>query len=264
MRNRIMAITRSTDTVSSSQLLTTFPDHLNAVVIGASGGIGAAIVKQLFEAPKVGRVLALSRTPVEQNEKIFTAHIDLENPEKIESAAEHAKECLGSVHLVFVATGLLHDGDLQPEKTLRSLSPDVLARSFAINAIGPALLARAFIPLMPREGKTAFAAISARVGSITDNGLGGWYSYRASKAALNQLMRTTAIEVARKYKEAVFLALHPGTTDTSLSKPFQSGVPSNKLFTPHYSANRMLQVIDQAEPRNSGQLIAWDGEVLPY
>jgi len=117
---------------------------------------------------------------------------------------------------------------------------------------------------MPREGKTAFAAISARVGSITDNGLGGWYSYRASKAALNQLMRTTAIEVARKYKEAVFLALHPGTTETSLSKPFQSGVPKNKLFTPHYSANRMLQVIDQAEPRDSGKLIAWDGEVLPY
>jgi len=264
MRNRSMATTRSTNTVDPYQLLTTFPDHLNAVVIGASGGIGSAITKQLFQAPKVGRVLALSRTSVKQNEKVFAAQIDLENPEKIEAAAEHAKECLGSVHLVFVATGLLHDGDLQPEKALRSLTPDVLARSFAINAIGPALLARSFIPLMPREGKTAFAAISARVGSITDNGLGGWYSYRASKAALNQLMRTTAIEVARKYKEAVFLALHPGTTETSLSKPFQSGVPKNKLFTPHYSANRMLQVIDQAEPRDSGKLIAWDGEVLPY
>ncbi len=257
MRNRSMAITRSTDTVDPSKLLTTFPNHLNAIVVGASGDLGAAITKQLFQAPKVGRVLALSRTPAEQNEKVLAAHIDLANPDTIEAAAARANECLESVHLVFVATGLFHGGDLKPENSLRNPAP----QSFFTDATGLALLTRAFIPLMPRTGKTVFATLSSPVGS-TDNGLGRSQS-RASKAALHQLIRTTAVKEARKNIEAVFLALHPGIADTGPMKPSHSDVPKNKLFTPHYSANRMLQIIDQAEPKNSGAFVSWDGEVLP-
>ena len=153
---------------------------------------------------------------------------------------------------------------MKPEKALRSIDAESMARAFKINTAGPALIAKYFTPLMARSAKSVFAALSARVGSITDNHLGGWYSYRASKAALNQFIRTTAIEMARKRGETVFLSLHPGTTDTALSHPFQAGVPHGKLFTPHYSANRLLQVIDQASKEDSGALIAWNGELLPY
>ncbi len=259
-----MAIEISSDTVDPSRLLTSLSNGLNAVVVGASGGIGAAVLQQLSQCPYVTRILALSRRPGMSTEAIVHHAIDVTDETSIATAAQVARTQLGDVHLIFVATGLLHDGDLQPEKALRQLSPEAMARAFAVNAAGPALVAKHFTPLLPRSGKSVFAAISARVGSIADNGLGGWYAYRASKAALNQLIRTTAIEVARKHPDAVFLALHPGTTDTDLSEPFQAGVPDGKLFTPAYSANRMLQVIDQATPADSGKLIAWDGAVLPY
>ncbi len=259
-----MSIQRSTDTVDPSKLLTRFAGPINAVVIGATGGIGAAVLEQLRQCPHVARVAALSRTPGAPDEKVTHATIDITDEASVADAAALVKQTLGSVHLVFIATGLLHDGDLQPEKALRSLDAGHMAQVFAVNATGPALAAKHFAPLLPRTGKSVIAAISARVGSIADNGLGGWYAYRASKAALNQLMRTAAIEVARKHPDAVFLSLHPGTTDTKLSEPFQAGVPDGKLFTPHYSANRMLQVIDQATPADSGGLFAWDGEKLPY
>ena len=153
---------------------------------------------------------------------------------------------------------------MKPEKALRSFDAVNIIHALNINAVGPALFAKHFTPLMPKNAKSVFAALSARVGSITENSLGGWYSYRASKAALNQLIQTTAIEIARKNGNIVVLALHPGTTDTALSHPYQSGVPDGKLFTPHYSANRMLQLIDQSVPEDSGKFVAWDGRELPY
>mgnify|MGYP003127307536 FL=1 len=237
---------------------------LNAVVIGAQGGIGAAVIDALVAAPRVGRVLALSRRPGQASGKVETGPLDLEDPASIDAAARLAEESLGTVHLIFVASGILHQGAMQPEKSWRALDAGNMARAFAVNATGPALVAARFVGLLPRDEKACFAAVSARVGSITDNGFGGWYAYRASKAALNQLIRTFAIELGRKHPQAIALALHPGTTDTALSSPFQVNVPNGKLFTPAYSANRMLQVIDAAESADSGKLIAWDGEVLPY
>ena len=259
-----MTISISKDTASPEDLLASFPKSLNVVVIGAQGGIGAAVTDALTAAPRVGRVLALSRRPGESSGKVETGAMDLEDPDSIGAAAEVAEQMLGNVHLIFVARGILHQGAMQPEKSWRALDAENLARAFAVNATGPALVAARFAHLLPRDEKACFAAVSARVGSITDNGFGGWYAYRASKAALNQLIRTFAIELGRKHPLATALALHPGTTDTALSAPFQGNVPDGKLFTPAYSANRMLQVIDAAAPADSGKLIAWDGEVLPY
>ena len=139
-----------------------------------------------------------------------------------------------------------------------------LAHLFAINAIGPALVLRHFAPLLAGDAPSAIACISARVGSISDNRLGGWYGYRASKAALNQIVRTAAIELARIRPQAVCVALHPGTVDTDLSKPFQRGVPPEKLFTPAHSAGRLLAVLDALTPAQSGRIFAWDGaEIAP-
>jgi NAD(P)-dependent dehydrogenase (short-subunit alcohol dehydrogenase family) len=163
---------------------------------------------------------------------------------------------------VFIATGVLHSAGLNPEKANSQLSAEALTTAFAVNTIGPALVARALLPLMPRGRKTVLAALSARVGSIADNRLGGWHSYRASKAALNQLIHTMAIEQARRNPEQILLALHPGTVDSDLSKPFQKGVKT--LFTPEQSARHLLRVIDAATPAQSGLLLDWRGEVIAF
>jgi len=236
--------------------LSSFDAPFDAVVIGASGGIGSAMVRQLEQSAGVGQVLALSRSDAAN-------HIDLADEASIALAAERASG-LTNLRLVVVATGLLHDGDgLQPEKALRALDPAAMARNFAVNATGPALVLKHFAPLLPRRGKAVFAAISARVGSISDNRLGGWYSYRASKVALNMLLKTAAIELGRTRKDLVVLGLHPGTVDTGLSKPFQSNVSDAKLFTPEQSARCMLDVIDTAMADASGSVVAWDGQTVP-
>jgi NAD(P)-dependent dehydrogenase (short-subunit alcohol dehydrogenase family) len=233
-----------------------FDALFDAVVIGASGGIGAAVCSLLRASEGVGEVLGLSRSDPAN-------YIDLADEASIAAAAGRAAQ-LPNLRLVFVATGLLHDGEaLQPEKALRALDPAAMARNFAVNATGPTLLLKHFAPLLPRQGKAVFAAVSARVGSISDNRMGGWYSYRASKAALNMLLRTAAIELGRTRKELVVLGLHPGTVDTGLSKPFQSNVSEGKLFSPEQSARYMLDVIVGTRPEHSGCVVAWDGQTVP-
>lgn len=185
---------------------------------------------------------------------------DLDITDESSIAATAAR--IGPVDAVIVATGLLHDGQQAPEKTYRALDAAALARSFAVNGIGPALVAKHFLPLLPRDRRGVFAALSAKVGSISDNRLGGWYAYRASKAALNQLIRTASIELRRTHPQAICVGLHPGTVDTRLSAPFQRGVPD--LFTPERSAAALLEVLDSLTPEQSGRLWAWDGrEIAP-
>lgn len=223
-----------------------------AVVIGASGGIGAAVVERLRRAGGHAVVHALSRSG---------SGLDLEEEASIAEAARRIAEG-PAPDLVFVATGVLHSGR-QPERSLRALDPEHLLRDYRINAVGPALVAKHFLPLLPRDGRAVFAALSARVGSIGDNRLGGWHSYRASKAALNMLLRNIAIETARTHPQAIIAGLHPGTADTALSAPFQKGVPEDRLFTPAYSAERLLNVIDGLQPTDSGGVFAWDGQRIP-
>jgi NAD(P)-dependent dehydrogenase (short-subunit alcohol dehydrogenase family) len=238
----------------------------SAVVVGASGGLGAAFVDALLEDGRFETVVALSRRgSVDRPTRpgLLRGALDLLDEPGIARAAA-ALQDLAPVRLVIVATGLLHAPDgLRPEKTLGSLDPARLARLFAVNATGPALVAKHFLPKMPRQGRVVFAAVSARVGSIGDNRLGGWYGYRASKAALNMLLRTTAIEWARSAKESVCIGLHPGTVDTALSAPFQSGVSEGRLFTPAHSARCLLQVIARRTPADTGRVFAWDGTEVP-
>ena len=197
--------------------------------------------------------------------KAIPIRLDLEDEDTMASAAETVAGAFSDVDMVLVATGLLHDGDgLQPEKTWRTLDAARFERVLRINTVGPALIAKHFLPLLARDRKSVFAALSARVGSISDNQIGGWHAYRASKAALNMLIRNFAIELGRRNKQAIAVGLHPGTTDTGLSRPFQAGVPEGKLFAPDFVAHRLLQVIDGLKPADSGQFFAWDGSRIAF
>ncbi|QJB68200.1 SDR family NAD(P)-dependent oxidoreductase [Parasphingorhabdus halotolerans] len=224
-----------------------------AVIVGANGGIGSAMVAALLKEGNFERVIGLSRrtdSPVP---------LDLTSEDSIAEAAHWLKNQGIAPHLVFVATGLLHGSEIGPEKSMRELNADWLIENYQINAIGPALVAKHFLPLMPKDVLITFAAISARVGSISDNRLGGWYGYRAAKAALNMMIRNLSIEWARRNKRSIIVALHPGTVDTKLSKPFQTNVPAGKLFDSERAALQLLDVLDELKPVDSGKIFAWDG-----
>lgn len=202
------------------------------------------------------------RAIVATHEKLRTARFDLESETSIAAAVD---DCVldGPLHLVVVATGMLHADDVKPEKTWASLTPTALQRAFAVNTIGPALIAKHSLKHLATQGKSVFCALSARVGSISDNRLGGWHAYRASKAALNMLLRTLAIELAMRNKVALCVGLHPGTVHTALSKPFVGASTSARVFSPEFSVDRLLQVIDQLSPADTGRIFAWDGLEIP-
>lgn len=244
--------------------LTSFNAPMRVALFGASGGIGAALLDLFAANERVGAIYAGARSSVSaETPKVTPFHFDLTREHTIADAAAYMSEG-GPLDLVLVTTGVLHEVSMQPEKTWREFNADSFAHAFAVNATGPALIAKHMLPSLARDRKTVFAALSARVGSIEDNRLGGWASYRASKAALHQIVRTCAIELARHRKEAVCIALHPGTVDTDLSKPFQRGVAAEKLFTPTFCAERLLAVIDGLTPAESGNAFAWDGVRIPF
>ena len=235
--------------------LRSFESDGSAVVVGASGGVGGALVSQLQGDPAFATIFALARS--------FDggARIDITDEASVIVAAAGLRAPL---RLVIVATGALQGpGFPQPEKSYRALDPVAMMESFRVNTIGPALVAKHLLPLMAPRGKTVFAALSARVGSIGDNRAGGWHTYRASKAALNMILRNLAIEVGRRNPDAICVGLHPGTVDTGLSRPFQRGVADGKLFTPEVSARHLLAVIDALTPTDTGHVLAWDGQTIP-
>ncbi|WP_257265309.1 SDR family NAD(P)-dependent oxidoreductase [Endozoicomonas sp. ONNA2] len=244
--------------------LGSFDEGLHVAVIGASGAIGKGMVHWLEQVPTVNRIYAFSRREpdFDRVNKTVLHYLDLLDENSIANSAKHISEPLD---LVIITTGILHEGEeLKPEKSIRDFQPDHFAKIFAVNTTGPAMVAKYFLPKMARNRKNVFAVLSGRVGSISDNQLGGWYAYRASKAALNMIIKSLAIEIARKNKASIIAALHPGTVDSHLSMPFQSGVPEGQLFSADYSAERLLNVIDQLTPGDSGHMFAWDGERLPF
>jgi len=225
-----------------------------AVVVGANGGIGAALAAELSREPRRHRVVALSRRSAPS--------LDLLDEASLVEAARFVAGLDAPVRLVVDATGFLHDDRFAPERRLQDLDPEHMLHAFRVNAIGPALLMKHFLPLLPRDGRSVFATISAKVGSIGDNRLGGWYSYRASKAALNQLVRTAAIELRRRCPEAACVALHPGTVDTRLSAPF--GKAGLELRTPAEAARLLVAVLDTLQPAQSGGFFDYRGQALPW
>lgn len=221
-----------------------------AVVIGAGGGIGAALLDEVRARGRFRAVIGLSRPD-----------LDLRDPASIARAADRVAG-IGAPALILVATGVLHGPGMAPEKTIRALDGDAMAASFAVNAIGPALILRHFLPLMPRDRRAIFAVLSAKVGSIADNRLGGWYSYRASKAALNQIVRTASVELRRSHPQAVCVAFHPGTVATRLSDGFaKTGL---QVQTPRDAASDLLDSIDRLTPRDSGAFLDRFGQPIPW
>lgn len=233
-----------------------------AVIWGASGGIGGALVTALAASGKFAAIHAGSRTPIAASRVVRPFAFDLDDEASIAAAARTIAD-EGPVSLAIVATGLLHAPGLQPEKSFAAIDAEAMLAVLRANAIGPALIAKHMLGALPRGERSVFAALSARVGSIGDNRLGGWHSYRASKAALNMLIANLAIELRRTHPRAIAVGLHPGTVDTGLSAPFQKRVPAGTLFTPATSAAHLLRVIEGLGEADSGGVFAWDGARIP-
>ena len=235
----------------------------NVAVIGSSGAIGNAISKILQNNESIETVYNFSRsTSIKSSKKEKNFFIDIENEDSIKRSVKNIPENI-KFDLVFVATGILHDNeDIYPEKSIRDISEVKLKKVLMVNTIGPTLVGKYFIPFLDKNKKNVFAFLSARVGSISDNKIGGWYSYRASKTALNQIIKNFSIEVKRSNPNSIFVGLQPGTVKSNLSKPFEKNVNSSNLFSPEYSAKKLLKVINDLTLKDTGKFFAWNGEEI--
>jgi len=238
----------------------------HAVIIGSSGGIGEAITKKLSDLQCYKKIYTFNRrnirTHIENTENFF---LDLKEEQSIIEASNLLSSRKDKIDLLIICTGILHEKELiKPEKSWNQINYNSLNNVMLVNTIGPALIAKYFIPHFAKNKKGLFSAISAKIGSIEDNRLGGWYSYRASKAALNMIIKNLSIEASYKMPNLIFSAIHPGTVDTNLSKPFQSSTNQNKIFTPSESADYILNVLTGLSTADSGKLLSWDGSTIPY
>jgi len=230
-----------------------------ALVIGI-GGIGTMIADNLSEnAPKLD-VYVCGRNITNQK-GIF---LDLEDDNSFVSFENQISLFDQPIRLVINTSGFLHSDTIKPEKRLSHINRSNIIKNFSVNSIAPILIAKSIEKFIRPEVPFSYASLSARVGSIGDNRLGGWYSYRASKAAQNQFLKTLSLEWKRKFPNSIVSLLHPGTCDTKLSKPFQSAVPKDKLFTPKQSAEYLISIISNQRPSDSGKFIAWDSSVIPW
>lgn len=246
----------------------------NALIIGASQGIGLGFVQHLLQRPHIKTIYTTYRSPesaagllalaAQHPARVSCIIVDITQEEQIAACCAKIQAEGNLLHWVINCVGILHEGEVQPEKGLQQLNAAQLTQYFQVNSIGAALWAKHLLPLLKHSDRNIFATISAKIGSIGDNHLGGWYGYRASKAALNMFMRTAAIEYRRKSPQTILVTLHPGTTDTKLSKPFQRNVPPEKLFSVDRTVTQLLAVLDGLSKDDSGQFFSWDGSQLPW
>lgn len=235
------------------------------VILGAGGGLGKALTNALTAEYPEETIVTVSRQALEApDERVQRIQVKDYSEEALNTVVDdfqsHGLKLIGLISTI----GMLHDDDTFPEKKLGDLNEANLRKLFDVNAIQPILALKSFSSVLDRKHTKFWVQLSAKVGSIEDNYLGGWYAYRASKAALNMLLKTASIELKRTHKRLVVAAIHPGTTDTALSKPFQSRIPDEKLYTPELSAKRILKVINEIQPEDTGKLWHWDGTELPY
>ena len=249
----------------------------HALIMGASSGIGHAMAARLAADPDIqtlvlcsrsarscGSLLHLQSQLTQTGKQCLLLDVDITDEASLLAMASQVRNDIQIIDLIVNTAGLLHSDGVSPEKALEHISLPSMQQVFAVNAFGPILLAQALMPWLKARRPVMFASLSARVGSINDNRLGGWYSYRASKAAQNQLLKTLAIELFRRNPEAIVLALNPGTTNTGLSRPFQANVAQDKLFTPDFVAEHLLQQITKASAEDTGSFIAWDGQRIAW
>lgn len=237
---------------------------MKIALFGASGGLGQAFLNLFCDLEEVSEIYSYSRSNISPRHKKHRPFNLAEYSDLCLNQA--AKQQMGKppFDLILATTGLLHQEGIYPEKSLKEFSLETVLPLLEANTFTPALIAKNFIPLLNHQQRSIFAALSARVGSISDNHLGGWYSYRLSKAALNMFIKTAAIEYSRKNKQGILLGLHPGTVDTELSKPFQKSVPKDKLFSPEQSALYLWGVLQKATAEQTGRLYDWQNkEIAP-
>jgi NAD(P)-dependent dehydrogenase (short-subunit alcohol dehydrogenase family) len=240
-----------------------------ALITGAGQGIGLEFVRQLLQSDRFDLLYATYRNPNSelltlQETRLRCLPMDITDESQIASVIQKIQTERTALQLVINCVGVLHEGSMQPEKSLRQINPEQLLNYFQVNSIGAVLLAKHIQPLLKHQDRAIFATISAKIGSIGDNHIGGWYGYRASKAALNMFMRSTAIEFKRTCPHAIVVMLHPGTTDTNLSRPFQRNVPPEKLFTVDRTVQQLLTVLDKLQSHDSGEFFSWNGDRLPW
>lgn len=235
---------------------------MNIVILGGSGGIGLALVKEVARRKSDSQIAAsyFSQQPELALSNVDWSQVDATD----ESSMEHFASQIDSADWLINAVGMLHTQTSGPEKSVQTIESDFFLHSMQVNALPTLLFAKHFSPKLKKSESPRIVTVSARVGSIGDNRLGGWYSYRASKAALNMIIKTLSIEFARTLPKSAVVALHPGTTDTNLSKPFQRNVPSGKLFSPDRVATDFLNIIEQLTPEHSGRFFAYDFSELPW
>ena len=232
----------------------------NVVVIGANGAIGNAFVSSFVNNTDIKNIFTLGRAETKNYSKRIKHFIaDITDESAIEDFASSIDVTLDAV---IVATGILHADGINPEKSIRDIDLETFSEILKINTIGPAIIGKHLLPLLNNQTKSVMAFLSARVGSISDNKLGGWYAYRASKSALNQVIKNFSIEIGRRNKNAVVIGFQPGTVDSNLSKPFQKNVNKDKLFTPEFSVEKMTHVIENLTSEDSGNIFDWSGEII--
>jgi NAD(P)-dependent dehydrogenase (short-subunit alcohol dehydrogenase family) len=243
----------------------------NALIVGGGQGIGLGFVRQLLARPEIDRIYATYRRLESATEllaisdaRLCCLQLDLTDETQIAAIIQQIQTVTPTLHYTINCVGLLHEGEMQPEKSLRQINAEQLLRYFQVNSVGAMLLFKYVQPLLKHPDRSILATISAKVGSIGDNQLGGWYGYRASKTALNMFIKTTSIEYKRTCPQSIVVALHPGTTDTRLSQPFQRNVPPEKLFSIDRTVSQLLTVIDRLNAQDSGEFFSWDGSKLPW